>query len=261
MAETAAVAADRGAQVQEFVMHHVQDAPGWHIGGYTIPLPEFMTQHGLMAVIAAVILVTLFGVLYRKSGGAPKGVNSLLEPLVLFVRDEIIYPYLGEEDGRKMAPLFLTIFFMILTMNLMGLIPVFSTATDNLNTTMALASVVFFLMTVGAIIKNGPVGFFHAFVPSGVPLPILFLLVPLEIMGVVIKGGVLGLRLFANMLAGHIALFSILGLILNYGAPGLPAAGLGLFVFFLELLVAFLQAYIFTMLSSMFVSQIYHPEH
>jgi F0F1-type ATP synthase membrane subunit a len=83
---------------------------------------------------------------------------------------------------------------------------------------MALASVVFFLMTVGAIVKNGPSGFFHAFVPSGVPLPILFLLVPLEIMGVVIKGGVLGLRLFANMLAGHIALFSILGLILNFGA-------------------------------------------
>ena len=262
MAETAAIAVDRGSVVQEFVMEHVQDAAGvWHVGGYSIPLPWGLSQHGLMALFAALFLVLLFVVLYRKSGAAPGGLTNLLEPVVLFVRDEVVYPYFGKEEGRRLAPLFLTLFFMILTMNLMGLVPVFATATGNITATMALASVIFFLMTVGAILKNGPAGFFHAFVPSGVPLPILFLLVPLEMIGVIIKGGVLGLRLFANMLAGHIALFSILGLILTFKAPGLPAFFLGLFVFFLELLVCFLQAYIFTMLSAMFVSQIHHPEH
>ncbi|MFO1490099.1 MAG: F0F1 ATP synthase subunit A [Kiritimatiellia bacterium] len=261
MSDTAAIAMDKGALVQEFVMEHVQDAPAWHIGGYGIPLPSFMSQHGLMAVIAALILVFLFVVAYRKSGAAPRGLTNLLEPVILFVRDEIVYPYFGREEGRKLTPLFLSIFFMILTMNLMGLFPVFATATGNFSATMAMASVVFFFMTVVAIFKNGPSGFFHAFVPSGVPLPILLLLVPLEMIGVIIKGGVLGLRLFANMLAGHIALFSILGLILTFGAAGIPAVLLGLFVFFLELLVCFLQAYIFTMLSAMFVSQIHHPEH
>ncbi len=242
-------------------MLHTQDDKYWHIGGYHVTLPPFMTQHGLMAVFAALILVGLFVFLYRKSDRAPSGLTNLLEALVLFVRDEIIYLALGRDEGRKYAPLFLTVFFMILTLNLLGLVPGFASATGNFSVTIALAAVIFFMMTVGAIIKNGPAGFFHAFIPSGVPTPVLFLIVPLEMLGVVIKGGVLGLRLFGNILAGHIALFSILGLIVSFGAPGLPALLLGLFVFFLEVLVAFLQAYVFTMLSAMFVAQIHHPEH
>ena len=260
---TEAVGADRATQVQQFVMHHVQDAPSWHIGPLNIPLPPALTLHVLMALIAIAIVFYLFSKLAKHDYNreAPRGLGNALELLVLFVRDEICIAYLGKEDGRRLAPLFLSFFFLILTMNLMGLVPIFATATSNFNATLALAVMVFFLMTVGAIQKNGVAGFFQAFIPHGVPLPILFIIFPLELLGVLIKSGVLALRLFANLLAGHIALFSILGLILTYGVAASPAVLLGLFVFFLEILVSFLQAYIFTMLAAMFVGQVYHPEH
>jgi F-type H+-transporting ATPase subunit a len=158
--------------------------------------------------------------------------------------------------------MFLNFFFFILAFNLCGLIPIFPSVTGNFSATAALAVVTFLFMTLGAMVKNGPVGFFQAFVPHGLPTPILFLVVPLEILGVFIKAFVLALRLFANLLAGHIALFSILGLAVSVSLFMAPVSlGLGLFVFLLEILIAFLQAYIFTMLSAMFIGQIYHPEH
>ena len=251
-----------GQKVQEFVMHHVQDsADYWPIGGYKIPLPGWITLHGVMAILATLILSYLFIYKYKKGVHAPKGLTNMLETMVLFVRDEISIAYLGKEDGRKLAPLFLSFFFFILTLNLMGLVPVFASATGNLSVTLALASVTFGFLTIGGMLKNGPIGYFKAFVPHGVPVPVLLIIVPLEIMGIAIKGGVLALRLFANLLAGHIVLFTLLGLIVTYGMGASLAIGLGLFVFFLEILVAFLQAYIFTMLSAMFIGQIYHPEH
>ena len=258
-----AVGADRATQVQNFVMHHVKDADAWHIGPIAVPLPPNVSVHLFMAFIAIGIVFYLFSKLGREdtTKQAPTGLGNALELLVIFVRDEICVAYLGKEDGRRMAPMFLSFFFLILTMNLMGLIPIFGSVTGNFNATLALGVMVFFLMTVGAIAKNGVGGFFQAFIPSGVPLPILFLIFPLELLGVVIKSGVLALRLFANLLAGHLALFSILGLILTYGIAAAPAVLLGIFVFFLEILVAFLQAYIFTMLAAMFTGQIYHPEH
>jgi F-type H+-transporting ATPase subunit a len=160
-----------------------------------------------------------------------------------------------------MAPLFLTFFFFIVTCNLMGLCPLFSTATGNINVTFGLATVTFFFMVFGALYVNGPVKFFKSFAPSGVPWPILFLIVPLEMIGLVIKCAALTIRLFANMLAGHIVVFSLIGLIVSFGYAALPALGMAVAISIMEIFIAFLQAYIFSLLSAMFIAQMYHPAH
>jgi len=143
----------------------------------------------------------------------------------------------------------------------MGLIPLFSTATANINVTAGLALITLTMMIVAGIAKNGLIGFIQLFLPPGVPKPVYIILFPIEVMGFFIKPFALTMRLFANMLGGHIVLFSLLGLIIIFGFIGLPFLVLALFVIFLELLVAFIQAYIFTMLSAMFVGSMMHPSH
>lgn len=255
--------ADTITVVMDAVMHHVLDAREWHLPFFHVPLPGFISLHGLMLVICAVLLLLLFGVLYKKDHRvAPRGLTNLLEVFVVFVRDEIAIDNLGEKDGRAMTPLFCTVFFFILGLNLMGLIPVFATATGNINVTFALAAGVLTLMFYTGIRSNGFGGFFKSFVPHGVPLPVLLLLVPLEFIGMFIKAFALMVRLFANMFAGHIVLFSIIGLILMFGtwtAP--PAILMAAAIYCLELFIAFLQAYIFTFLSAIFIGQVMHPEH
>jgi F-type H+-transporting ATPase subunit a len=158
--------------------------------------------------------------------------------------------------------MFCSIFFFILGLNLMGLIPVFATATGNINVTFALALGTLTLMFYAGITRNGVGGFVKSFVPHGIPFPVLLILVPLEFIGMFIKAFALMVRLFANMFAGHVVLFSILGLILMFGtltAP--PAVLMAVAIYMLELFIAFLQAYIFTFLSAIFIGQVMHPEH
>jgi len=197
-----------------------------------------------------------------KKKRVPTGITNFLELFILFIRDEIAVNALGKEDGRKMTPLFCTFFFFILVLNLMGLIPVFVTATANVNVTAGLALITLSFMIFGAIYKNGINGFFKAVTPSGVPIPILFLVVPLELLGLFIKAFALTIRLFANMLAGHIVIISLLGLVILFGIfSTVLAVPMALFISLLEIFIAFLQAYIFTLLSAMFIGQMYHPEH
>jgi len=196
-----------------------------------------------------------------KKKRVPTGITNFLELFVIFIRDEIAVNALGKEDGRKMTPLFCTFFFFILILNLMGLIPIFVTATANINVTAGLALITLSFMIFGAIYKNGVSGFLKAVTPSGVPIPILILLVPIEVLGLFIKAFALTIRLFANMLAGHIVILSLLGLIVLMGFAALPAVLLALFINLLEIFIALLQAYIFTLLSAMFIGQTYHPEH
>lgn len=261
-----------GEDVSGFVIHHLVNADIWHpVPGVGIPLlgdvtvlgvNMGVTVHSLMLIIAAVIVFLLFAVLYKKQHrDAPSGITNLLEVLVLFVRDEICINYMGDSDGKKLAPFFLNFFFFVLTMNLMGLIPLFSTATSNINVTLGLSLITLTMMIVGGIVKNGLIGFVHLFLPPGVPKPIYVILFPIEVMGLFIKPFALTMRLFANMLGGHIVIFSLLGLIITFGWFGLPSLILALFIFFLELLVAFIQAYVFTMLSAMFVGSMLHPSH
>lgn len=253
---------DKTAAVNQYIMEEVQDSHEWMIlPGHPIDLPSFLSLHGLMLIICASILLLLFGVLYRKKDIVPHGLTNLLEIFVLFVRDHISIACLGDKDGRKMAPLFCSFFFFILGLNLMGLIPIFRAATGNVNVTAALALITLTFMIFGSIYKNGLIGFMKVFVPHGVPWPLLFLLTPIEFIGMFIKAFALTIRLFANMLAGHIVIFALLGLVVIFGWVALPAMALAMAVYFLELFIAFLQAYIFTLLSAMFIGQTVNPEH
>ncbi len=265
-------ASSGGPDVFEFIIHHLVNADSWHpLPGVGVPLTGDislfginvgLTLHGLMLIFAAGIVFLLFGVLYRKqSDHAPSGLTNMLELLVLFIRDEVCINHMGETDGRRLAPFFLNFFFLVLVMNLMGLIPFFATATANVNVTMGLSLITLTMMIVGGIAKNGLIGFVQIFLPPGVPKPVYVILFPIEFMGLFIKPFALTLRLFANMLGGHIVIFSLVGLIISFGWIGMPALGLALFVLFLELLVAFIQAYIFTMLSAMFVGSMMYPSH
>ncbi len=258
--------AERNLKVTEWITHHVIDGPVWTIGSLHLNLveanlPPSFKVSGLMALMGAVFLCLLYCKVFNHRARVPRGATNLLESIVCFVRNEIAIPYLGKEDGKEYAWLFLTQFTLILTLNLMGLIPIFGTATASLGITAALAMTTFYGMTVWPIQRYGFMGFLHNFIPHGVPTPVLFLLVPIEIMGLFIKTIVLSIRLFANMLAGHIVLFAMIGMAVVYGGVAHASIGLALFVYFLEILVAFLQAYIFTMLSAIFVGQMLHPEH
>jgi len=261
-----------GQDVSEFVIHHVVNSGSWHpMPGVGIPLGGELhlfgvnlglSLHSLMLIFAAGIVFLLFGVLYKKnSRQAPSGITNLLEPLVVFVRDEICINYMGEADGKKLAPFFLNFGALVLVMNLMGLIPMFATATANISVTMGLSLITLTMMVTGGIVKNGFVGFLRYFLPPGVPKLVYVILFPIELMGLFIKPFALTIRLFANMLGGHIVIFSLLGLIISFGWFGIPSLALALFVCFLELLVAFIQAFIFTMLSAMFVGDMMHPSH
>ncbi len=259
MADTAPLS--RGDAVMDYVMHHVVDSDHWALPFLKIHLPDGVTLHMVMLALGAVILSAAFALAFRRRDPVPRGFANALEVLVKFVRDNIAIANLGEADGRRMAPLLCTFFFFVLTLNLMGLVPLFSTATGNVNVTAGLALITLAVMIGGAIHRNGFGGFLHAFVPHGVPWPVLIILVPIEFMGMFIKAFALTIRLFANMFAGHVVLFSLIGLAVTYGAFGYPAIGLALAIYLLEILVCFLQAYVFTLLSAMFIAQVHHPAH
>ena len=257
---------DAGARTDalvDYVLHHVMDSHEWHpVPGVHIHLPSWMSLHTMMMFIASAVLLYLFCVAYKKDEKVPSGLTNLLETLVVFVRDGIAIPCLGEKDGRSMTPMVCTFFFFILTCNLLSLIPIFATATGNINVTAALSLIVLLVMVFGAIWKNGIGGFFGAFMPHGLPIPVLLMVGPIEFVGIFVKCGALMIRLFANMLAGHIVLFSIIGLIYAMGSVFiLPAVAMGFGIYVLEILVSFLQAYIFTLLATMFIGLVHHPAH
>jgi F-type H+-transporting ATPase subunit a len=257
---------------EEFVAHHLRNAPAWHpLPGVSIPLWQgvlvrgadmSLSLHTAMLLLAGLFLFIIFGLLYRKRANeAPRGLTNMLEAVVVFVRDEICVSFLGEKDGRRLAPLFLNFFFFILMINLMGLVPLFATATANVNVTGALALITLALMILGGLIKNGPVGFIKLFLPPGVPLPLYIVIFPLEVMGLFTRPLALTLRLFANMLAGHLVILTFLSLIITFGWVGVPFVLMAFFIYMLEVLVAVIQAFIFTMLSAIFAGSMMHPSH
>jgi len=247
----------------QYIFDHVSDAAYWKPIPFApkIYLPEWLSLHGVMLIVAAILLILIFVGLYRKKDPVPRGLTAALEAVILFVRNEIAIQTLGEKDGKRLTPFLLTLFFTILTLNLMGLIPLFSTATANFNVTAGFALITLSVMIVGGIVKNGPIGFFKAFIPHGVPFFVLIILVPIEIAGLFIKATSLMIRLFANLLAGHIIILAMLGLVALFGVMGLPAIAGALFIYVLEILVAFIQAYVFTLLSALFIGQIFNPDH
>ena len=250
-------------QLDQYIMHHIMDSNLWHLPFLPpVHLPGFLTIQRLILLLGAALVLLVFCVLYRKNDRVPTGLTNLFEAFILHIRNDLAIEFLGEEDGRRLTPLFLTFFFFILFLNMLGLIPIFpTTATASVSVTGALAFLTFVLMTAGGMAKHGVIKYMKIFVLPGVPVPLLILLTPLEILSVFIKSFALMIRLFANMFAGHIVILSILGLVVMLGYGALPAVFMAIFVSLLETFVAFLQAYIFTFLSAIFIGQIYHPQH
>jgi F-type H+-transporting ATPase subunit a len=216
-----------------------------------------------MFLVAFLLFFVFFKVarFYKKNGAvAPKGIVSWMEPLVLFVRDDIAEPNIGAKKDKFM-PYLLTVFFFILIGNLLGLIPWIGSPnlTGNISVTITLAM---FTLIIQLIFSKKPF-WKHIFMPPGVPLALYPILVPIEIAGIFIKPAALLIRLFANMTAGHIIVISLISIIfvkesVAWSGLSVPMA---LFISTLELLVAFLQAYIFTMLSALFIGTAVEEAH
>lgn len=239
-------------------------------GGFLLDLS--ITKNVATLILVALIMFFVFTSVAkaygRRVGQAPKGLQSFMEPLILFVRDEVVKPNLGKKTDRYL-PFLLTVFFFIWISNMMGLIPLISNPnlTGNIAVTCALALMTFLITNLHA----NKYYWGHIFNPPGVPLAIKFILVPIELAGVFIKPVALMIRLFANITAGHIIIISLVGLIFVFGNAGASlGGGIGgaavavpftLFMSFLELLVAFLQAFIFTMLSALFISLAQEEHH
>jgi len=222
--------------------------------------------------LAALLLVGICfsGVAGHVRTGRGDGVSRLFSGFALWVRDEMVLPVMGRETGTKFLPYFLWVFFFILFMNLLGLVPGGATATASIFVTMSLAAVTFGAMVVCGMVVQGPLKFWLNLVPH-VPLPLWPLMFGVELVGLFIKPFALMIRLFANMTGGHLIVLSCMGLIMFFAGRGANAiagwgsaplaVGFAVFIMIIESFVALLQAYIFTMLSILFVHTAIHPEH
>jgi F-type H+-transporting ATPase subunit a len=250
--------------IGEIVLHHTADAysidfypigrvawhrwPDLHLASFTVNLTP--TKHVVFLFIAAFLVfltMKLAGwALARQRAGqnAPRGFAAAIEGLVLFVRDEIAIANIGH-DGAKFAPLIMTLFFFILYANLLGLLPWGASPTGNLAVTGALALLVFLTIEIGGLVKMAPI----------------------EIIGKLVKPFALAVRLFGNMTAGHFVILSLFGIMFLFGQLGAWSYGIAgvtvllvVGIMLLELFVAFLQAYVFALLSAVFIGLMQH-EH
>ncbi|MCC2591728.1 F0F1 ATP synthase subunit A [Chryseobacterium sp. MFBS3-17] len=219
-----------------------------------------LTKSVLMIIVTALLLVFIFGSMaknYRKSP-VPTGFGKILEPVILFVRDDIAKPNIGVKY-KKYLPFLLTIFFFILILNIFGLMPFGVNVTGQLAVTASLA-IFTFLITQFTANKNY---WQHIFWMPGLPLPMKIVMIPIEIIGMFIKPFALLIRLFANMTAGHIVLMSLIAMIYVFkniiGSVAFPF--LTFVIYLLEILVAFLQAYIFTMLAAVYFGMANEEHH
>lgn len=217
------------------------------------PLDLSITKSVVGILFVAFLMFFLFRGLaksYAKNGGIASGAGRFFEPLVLYVRDEIAIPNIGEKNYKKYMSYLLTIFFFVFFLNILGLTPLGFNVTGNIAITASLALLTYLITTFSAN-KNY---WAHIFWMPGVPTPMKFILAPIELLGTVIKPFSLMIRLYANILAGHVVLMSIIGLMFIFKSwiGSSLSFGLAFALSILEILVAFLQAYIFTMLSALY---------
>ncbi|GLC27930.1 F0F1 ATP synthase subunit A [Roseisolibacter agri] len=245
---------------------------GWivPIGSYQLDLSP--TKHVVMMLLASLIAcVVLIGAArahkrHSHAAGHPKGFAAGIEAMVLYIRDEVALKNLGHH-GEKYVPFILTLFFFILFANLLGLIPYGSTATGNISVTAMLAIITFLVVEFAGMRAQG-IGYLNTIfywnkdLPIYMRIPMFLIMSPIELVGKIAKPFALAIRLFANMTAGHIVVLALIGLIFLFrsaasGAPFLAASA----IMVLELFVAFLQAFIFALLSSVFIGQIREAHH
>jgi F-type H+-transporting ATPase subunit a len=250
------------------------ELPRWdpiHIGRFAIDISP--TRHVVMLWIAALLCIVTTLLALRahnrrtREGKAPSGFGNGLEALVLYLRNEVVLPNVGAH-GNGYVPYLLTLFFFILFANLLGLVPYGSTATGNISVTATLAIVTFVVIEIAGMKAQGKayintIIFWPHDMSLGMKLFISPILTPIELMGKFTKPFALAIRLFANMTAGHVVLLALISLIFAFGSwllvpvPILMALG----ILILELFVAFLQAFIFTLLSSVFIGLIREGAH
>jgi len=223
-----------------------------------------ITKWVLMLWLAVFLIALVFIPLARKVKKSPMGSSSrwvnMWEALIGFVHDDIVEPNFEHGYAKKAMPYFLTVFFFILFANYLGLIPGLATSTGNLAVTAGMALFTLFGMIIVGTVIQGPLWIFTGVVPHGIPFLMYFLLWPIEIMGLLIKPFALTVRLFANMTAGHIVIIIFIYLVMMFQSylVGVGSVSLSLIIYMLELLVAFIQAYIFTSLSAMFIGASVH---
>jgi F-type H+-transporting ATPase subunit a len=245
----------------EILEHHLLDhkiKPLFTIGKITF----YLTTHNIMMAIASAVLLGLLLLARRQSGAVSTGWANLFEIFIVYIRDEIVRPNLGE-SGDKYLPYFLTLFFFILLCNLIGLVPYGATATGNIAVTAGMAIMTFLMINVAGVRELGFVHYVQTYIPHGLPFWLVPLMFVIEILGLFTKSFALSIRLFANMIAGHIVILAFVALIFIFKsifvAPISIAAAVGLGL--LELFVAFLQAYVFTLLTAVFVGGAVNPQH
>ena len=229
------------------------------------PLDFSITKNILVMFLSAFIIFIMFRFARSNydSKGSPSKLASFVEPLIVFVRDDIVKANIGDKKGAKYFPFLLTMFFFIWIHNLVGLIPIFpfssSNITGNINFTFVLASIVFI-----TIIFSGNKNYWkHIFATPGVPKFLLLIMIPIEIVGMFAKPFSLMVRLFANIIAGHIIVLSIICLIFVFKSFYIAPVSIlfSIFINLIEIFIAFLQAYIFTLLSALFIGKAVEEEH
>jgi F-type H+-transporting ATPase subunit a len=248
--------------------------PRWapiHIGSLTLDMSP--TKHVVMLLVASLIAcLVLIGaarahVRNTENGGSPKGFATGIESMVLYIRQEVALPNLGHH-GEGYAPFILSLFFFILFANLLGLIPYGSTATGNISVTATLAIVSLIVIELAGIRAQGlgylsTIFYWNKDLPMAVRIPMFFLMTPIELAGKLAKPFALTIRLFANMTAGHIVVLALIGLIFAFKSLtlGLAPFAMAVAIMMLELFVAFLQAFIFSLLAAVFIGQIREAAH
>lgn len=241
----------------ELIGHHILDhqLTSFHALGHTVPVTKHMLVITTVSTAATISILTAA----KKVQPIPRGFYNLIELYVTFVRDKLVEPSLGHHTDKYLN-YFLTLFLFILCNNLIGLVPGSATATANIAVTASLALCTLFLVNLASIREHGFIGHVKSFVPGGVPPALVPLIFVLEVFGLLIRCFVLAVRLFANMVAGHAVMLLFFALVFLIGSMALAPVSIGIviFILFIELLVAFLQAYIFTMLSAIFVGLAVH---
>lgn len=239
---------------------------GGHVHNAVKPLDFSITKNVFALFMGAVLILLILGAVarfYKKNGAAaPKGMAKFMEPLILMVRDDVAKMNIGEHKYKKYVPYLLTIFFFIFFNNLLGLIPFLpggANLTGNITVTFFLA-----ICTLLVTVFSGNRNYWgHIFATPGVPWPLLVIMIPIEVVGILTRPFALMVRLFANITAGHIIILALISIIFinqnaAWGALSVPMA---LFISVLELLVAFLQAYLFVMLSALFIGAAVEEAH
>ena len=265
-----------------------------------------ITKHVFLLLLVAFITVTSIIFLVQRYISShtkvPAKPMNFIEMIVVYIRENVLKNFIGEKYYREWAPLVYTLFFFILVGNFLGLIPIFdflgfinyfgsklikidyhntflypltkggNTVTANINLNFALATITFFAFTIAGIKKYGPIGHWKNFAPPGLAWPLYFIVVPIEILGMLLRPLTLTLRLAGNMMGGHLALIIFTGLVMqiaqSYNSVLMGLAGASLFsvplsicIIFLEILVGFLQAYVFALLTAVFIGMAVNVHH